>query len=111
MKTIDALSRGLDVLRGLEERRGQSLAELHRATGIPKASLLRILETLEQSGFAWRAIGDGRYRRAAGALKNERRRHSGIIWKRKGKEGLSRGAAGAGVAAETRAMLSWPAIL
>ncbi|MBL0283610.1 MAG: helix-turn-helix domain-containing protein, partial [Zoogloea sp.] len=47
MKTIDALSRGLDVLRSLEERRGQSLAELHRATGIPKASLLRILETLE----------------------------------------------------------------
>ena len=68
MKTIDALSRGLDVLRSLEERRGQSLAELHRATGIPKASLLRILETLEQSGFAWRAIGDGRYRRSVALI-------------------------------------------
>ncbi len=63
MKTIDALARGLEVLRCLEERRGQSLAELHRATGIPKPSLLRILDTLEQGGFAWRAIGDGRYRR------------------------------------------------
>ncbi len=63
MKTIDALARGLEVLRSLEERRGQSLAELHRATGIPKPSLLRILDTLEQGGFAWRAIGDGRYRR------------------------------------------------
>ena len=63
MKTINALERGLDVLRKLDERHGQSLAELHAATGIPKPSLLRILETLEQSGFAWRAIGDGRYRR------------------------------------------------
>jgi DNA-binding transcriptional LysR family regulator len=53
----------LEVLRSLDERRGQSLAELHAATGIPKPSLLRILDTLEASGFAWRAIGDGRYRR------------------------------------------------
>ncbi len=63
MKTINALERGLDVLRKLDERHGQSLAELHAATGIPKPSLLRILDTLEASGFAWRAIGDGRYRR------------------------------------------------
>ena len=32
MKTIDALARGLEVLRCLEERRGQRLAELHRAS-------------------------------------------------------------------------------
>ena len=63
MKTINALERGLDVLRKLNERHGQSLAELHAATGIPKPSLLRIIDTLEASGFAWRAIGDGRYRR------------------------------------------------
>ena len=63
MKTNNALERGLDVLRKLDERHGQSLAELHAATGIPKPSLLRILDTLEASGFAWRAIGDGRYRR------------------------------------------------
>ena len=63
MKTINALERGLDVLRKLNERHGQSLAELHAATGIPKPSLLRILDTLEARGFAWRAIGDGRYRR------------------------------------------------
>ncbi len=46
MKTINALERGLDVLRKLNERHGQSLAELHAATGIPKPSLLRILDTL-----------------------------------------------------------------
>lgn len=61
-KTIHALERGLAVLRCLDEDAGKSLAELHRATGIPKASLLRILETLEENRFAWRAIGDGRYR-------------------------------------------------
>jgi len=61
-KTIYALERGLAVLRCLDEDAGKSLAELHRATGIPKASLLRILETLEENRFAWRAIGDGRYR-------------------------------------------------
>lgn len=63
MSTINALERGLIVLRQLEERRGQSLADLHQATGIPKPSLLRILETLEKSRFVWRAIGDGCYRR------------------------------------------------
>ena len=64
MSTINALERGLLVLRQLEESRGQSLAEIHRATGIPKPSLLRILETLEKSRFVWRAIGDGCYRRS-----------------------------------------------
>lgn len=63
-KTINALERGLSVLRSLEEDTGKSLAEIHQATGIPKASLLRILETLEKNRFAWRAIGDGRYRRS-----------------------------------------------
>ena len=63
-KTINSLERGLTVLRSLQEDAGRSLAELHQATGIPKASLLRILETLEKNQFAWRAIGDGRYRRS-----------------------------------------------
>ncbi len=73
MKTINALERGLDVLRKLDERHGQSLAELHAATGIPKPSLLRILDTLEASGFAWRAIGEI----AAPFLENLRRK---VIW-------------------------------
>lgn len=64
MKTIDSLERGLIVLRSLEEYRGQSLAELHNGTGIPKSSLLRILLTLEKTGYVWKAIGDGLYRRS-----------------------------------------------
>ena len=64
MKTIDSLERGLSVLRTLEEYRGQSLAELHKETGIPKSSLLRILHTLEKGGYVWKAIGDGMFRRS-----------------------------------------------
>ncbi len=64
MKTIDSLERGLLVLRCLEEYRGQSLAELHKGTGIPKSSLLRILHTLEKAGYVWKAIGDGLFRRS-----------------------------------------------
>ncbi len=64
MKTIDSLERGLTVLRSLEEYRGQSLADLHHGTGIPKSSLLRILLTLEKTGYVWKAIGDGLFRRS-----------------------------------------------
>lgn len=64
MKTIDSLERGLQVLRSLEEYRGQSLAELHKETGVPKSSLLRILHTLEKAGYVWKALGDGLFRRS-----------------------------------------------
>jgi IclR family mhp operon transcriptional activator len=63
MKTINTLERGLLVLQELDELRGQSLAELYEKTGIPKATLLRILETLRKNRFIWRAMGDGCYRR------------------------------------------------
>lgn len=72
MKTIDSLERGLFVLRCLEEYRGLSLTEVHRATGIPKSSLLRILQTLEKAGFAWRAIGDGLFRRSISLARRQR---------------------------------------
>ncbi len=49
MKTINALERRLDVLRKLNERHGQSLAELQRPPSRhPQPSLLRILDTLGQ---------------------------------------------------------------
>jgi IclR family mhp operon transcriptional activator len=62
MKSIRALERGLEVLRLLSQYEGRSLQALHGATGLPKATLLRILHTLEQSGLAWRAIYDGEWR-------------------------------------------------
>lgn len=72
MKTIDALERGLAVLRTLEEYRGQSLADLHRTTGIPKSTLLRILLTLEKAGYVWKAIGDSLYRRSISLASRQR---------------------------------------
>jgi len=71
-KTINALERGLTVLRCLEENSGKSLAAIHQTTGIPKPSLLRILETLEKNRFAWRAIGDGHYRRSISLATQQR---------------------------------------
>ena len=47
MKAIRALDRGLEVLLHLGTAGSSSLHTLHRATGIPKATLLRILKTLE----------------------------------------------------------------
>jgi IclR family mhp operon transcriptional activator len=38
------------------------LNELQRKTGLAKATLRRILRTLQAQGFAWQGIGDGRYR-------------------------------------------------
>lgn len=62
VKTIRALERGLDVLQVLQDASAASLHDLHRATGLPKATLTRILLTLEQSGLIWQRIADGAYR-------------------------------------------------
>lgn len=62
MKTIRVISRAVAVLRTLEQSPGQSLASLAAATQLPKASLLRVLASLELEGLVWRAIGDGLYR-------------------------------------------------
>jgi IclR family mhp operon transcriptional activator len=64
MKSIRALERGLEVLRLLEQHEGRALQDLHLRTTLPKPTLLRILHTLEAAGLAWRAIGDGRWRRS-----------------------------------------------
>ncbi|NIL96732.1 MAG: helix-turn-helix domain-containing protein, partial [Planctomycetales bacterium] len=40
---------------------GLALKDLHRKTGIPKASLLRILRTLEEKGMIWQRMADGAY--------------------------------------------------
>ena len=64
MKSIRALERGLEVLRLLEQHEGRALQDLHLRTALPKPTLLRILHTLEAAGLAWRAIGDGRWRRS-----------------------------------------------
>jgi IclR family mhp operon transcriptional activator len=69
--TIQGLARGLRVLALLETHPSLSLAELHAATGLPKPSLLRVLKTLEEQGYARRRLANGAWRARA--------RHSRLI--------------------------------
>lgn len=59
VKTIRALDRGLEVLAHLQAARAASLHELHLATGLPKATLTRIIATLAQRGMVWQRLADG----------------------------------------------------
>jgi IclR family transcriptional regulator, mhp operon transcriptional activator len=61
VKSIHALSRGLDVLLTLQKMRVVSLHDLHRKTGYPKSSLTRILRTLNEKGLVWQRLADGAY--------------------------------------------------
>ncbi len=61
VKTIESLSRGFEVLQLLQEVRAASLHDLHRATGIPKSTLLRILATAHQHGLVWQRMVDGAF--------------------------------------------------
>ncbi len=61
VKTIHALSRGLDVLRALQAMRAASLHDLHRSTGLSKSTLTRILHTLHGRGMVWQRMVDGAY--------------------------------------------------
>ncbi len=64
-ETMRGLERGLSVLKALEHANGLALRDLHRETRLPKPTLLRILSTLEENGYARRRIADGTWRRAA----------------------------------------------
>ncbi len=59
---IRALARGLEVIEYLQSQPSASLAELHKGTGLPKVTLLRILHTLQDEGWVYRGTGDDRYR-------------------------------------------------
>ena len=61
-ETIRALERGIEVLTVLQSNSICSLRDIHRATRIPKPSLLRILKTLERAGIVSRRLADGHYR-------------------------------------------------
>lgn len=61
VKTIRALDRGLEVLDFLHKARSASLHDLFLATGLPKATLTRVIVTLEKRGLVWQRIEDGAY--------------------------------------------------
>lgn len=61
VKSIDALARGLQVLKTLEQEKSLNIQELQGATGIARTTLLRILKTLGEAGLASRHPDNGRY--------------------------------------------------
>lgn len=61
VKTIRALDRGLEVLQYLHRSRNASLHDLHLATGLPKATLTRVIATLMERGLIWQRLADGAF--------------------------------------------------
>lgn len=78
VKSIRALDRGLDVLETVREGGDATLNDLHLRTGLPRATLLRILKTLEERGWIQSGLDRGVYylgpRMHATARANGRRR-------------------------------------
>ncbi len=64
-RSINALRRGLDVLALIQRSSAVSFSELREETGLPKATLARLLKTLVESGWVKRHAregeGHGRY--------------------------------------------------
>ena len=67
MAHITSLQRGLEILRLLNDRGVSQIKHLHQLTGLPKPTLVRMLDTLIDAGYAIR--GDtGGYRVSAKVL-------------------------------------------
>lgn len=65
VKSIRALSRGLVVMRAMEQAGAVSLHELSGQTGLSKPTLMRILRTLGEAGYVHRGIADRLFRLTA----------------------------------------------
>jgi IclR family mhp operon transcriptional activator len=61
VKSVRALERGLNVLFEIRRARAASLKDLHESTGLPKATLLRMLLTLSKHGLVWQRLADGAF--------------------------------------------------
>ncbi|MDF0732779.1 helix-turn-helix domain-containing protein [Pseudomonas entomophila] len=53
-KPVEAVSRALNVLRVVNEERQSTVASIHRQTGLDKATIVRMLETLGHEGYVAR---------------------------------------------------------
>lgn len=60
-KPIESLYRGLEVVRAIEAASAATFTELQQETGLPKASLTRILKTLQLAQWVYRNEVSGRY--------------------------------------------------
>lgn len=61
-KIVRGLTRGLEILRVLNERSEASAADLSAATGLPRATVYRLLDTLVEEGYVAAAPDTHTYR-------------------------------------------------
>ena len=101
VKSVRALERGLDVLLEIQRARATSLRELHRSTGLPKATLLRMLLTLSKHGLVWQRLADGAFLPS--------RLHKAIDWHADSNETLAELASPHLVELSRR--IAWPSVL
>lgn len=59
---VRALARGLQILREVSRSRGVRAGDLAKMLGIPRPTVYRLLETLEQLGYVSRSATDNRFR-------------------------------------------------
>jgi IclR family mhp operon transcriptional activator len=59
--SIRAVERAIDLLQALNRRPLSTLHDLHRETGLPKPSIVRLLRTLEAKGLAAQSASYGSY--------------------------------------------------
>ncbi len=62
LKENRSLDRGIEILETLAREGAMSLADLHRATGLPKSTLRRLLQTLISRRIVRRSLADQLYR-------------------------------------------------
>ena len=53
-KPVIALTRGLEILRVVNHERHATIKTIHARTGLDKATIVRMLETLEREGYIMR---------------------------------------------------------
>lgn len=61
VKSVESLRRGLAVFHSIQQSSAVTFTELRNQTGMPKASLLRILKTLQEAGWISRNDLEKRY--------------------------------------------------
>src|SRR6185503_11664971 len=101
VKSVRALERGLDVLLEIQRSRAASLKELHQSTGLPKATLLRMLLTLSKRGLVWQRLADGAFLPS--------RLHKAVDWQADSNEALAELASPH--LAELSRRVAWPSVL
>ena len=98
-KQVAALSRGLAVLRLVNEERDATVGSLHVRSGLDKATIVRMLETLESEGYVRRSE-EGPYWRPTGLTLTLASGYSAV---------REVGRLVSPVLAQSREILKWPA--